>query len=117
MILLKAFRGTQDGDQLMKEFKVLASQLFKPHPNLIYRAAHAVLGTLRTIFTDGWLDSGYFDLLLQEALPKGKLFGSPGGQDLTKVGVTTTRSDSTPCVLGSYNRLRKHVTEGEESSK
>ncbi|KAF3107603.1 hypothetical protein TWF103_005858 [Orbilia oligospora] len=116
LILLKMLRGRSCNDQLMEEFKTLASRLFQPRKGLLSRIGKSLSGGVRTLLTDGWMSASIFNQLLQDNLPNGKFFGGKGlrSGDVTKIGVTTVRSDSTACLLANYNGSYRHDNKGYE---
>ncbi|KAF3186394.1 hypothetical protein TWF788_003259 [Orbilia oligospora] len=109
LILLKLLRGNNDTEQLMNEFKSLASKVFRPQKSIVSR----LLGGVRALLTDEWMNSSFFNKLLKESLPIGKLFGG-SLEDNSKIGVTTIRNDSIPCVLGNYNGAHYNENKGYE---
>ncbi|KAF3156064.1 hypothetical protein TWF751_002914 [Orbilia oligospora] len=61
------------------------------------------------------MSASVFNQLLQENLPNGKFFKGGRGsrfRDVTKIGVTTVRSDSTACLLANYNGSYRHDNKG-----
>ncbi|KAK6507817.1 hypothetical protein TWF481_006238 [Arthrobotrys musiformis] len=117
LILLKMLRGRNCTDQLMDEFKTLASRLFQPRKGLLSRMGKSLTGGIRTLLTDGWMNTPAFNRLLQDNLPNGKFFGGARGskfKDITRIGVTTVRSDSTACLLANYNGNSRHDNKGYE---
>ncbi|KAF3107710.1 hypothetical protein TWF706_002542 [Orbilia oligospora] len=109
LILLKLLRGNNDTEQLMNEFKSLASKVFRPQKSIVSR----LLGGVRALLTDEWMNSSFFNKLLKESLPIGKLFGG-SLEDNSKIGITTIRNDSIPCVLGNYNGAHYNENKGYE---